>query len=116
MLPHVERVVVLIGEQELLRVLVRVDIDFRQSSVHRRVSRALVHARLEPRHDHLQFAAAVHLIHQRLGRNHVAARQDEVFDEVFICLKVDQRPADDWDSGHVDLERVLLAFRDRFWI
>ena len=86
-----QRLVVLVGQQEVLRVVVAVDDDLAHRVVHRRVRAPLVHQVLQEGVQHLQPVARLHLVHQRAHGQQGAHGEDERLDEALLRLRVQQR-------------------------
>mmetsp|Transcript_3295 Transcript_3295/g.10326 ORF Transcript_3295/g.10326 Transcript_3295/m.10326 type:complete len:1450 (+) Transcript_3295:864-5213(+) len=89
-LAHHLAVVELVVQQERLRVLVERDVDLAQRVVRRRLRVALRHARLQPRLQHAQPVAPLHLLHQRLHRARAAHRVQQPAHELLLRVQVQQ--------------------------
>lgn len=101
-------IVELILLQELLRVVVRVDVDLGESVVHGRIVGALVNAGLEPGQQELHAVALLDLFDELVDAELTAHRHDHLLDLILGAVDVEQAADDDGQTRRVDLLHVDL--------
>ena len=106
------RVVVGVLLEELLRVVVRVDVDLGQGVVDGRIGAALVNARLEPGQEELHAVALLDLLDELVDDEGAAHAHDHLLDLVLGAVDVQQAADDDRQAARIDLLHVDLDVLD----